>query len=150
MKVLRFLVIVLSVFIVFQSCEKDDNEQEISSYNDTESHNMGENCMTCHSSEGSGEGWFTLAGTIYDSLKISTFPNATVYLYSEPNGLGNIMGTIEVDGLGNFYTTDYIDFGNGLYTSVSGNTSTKYMSSAINTGQCNGCHGVSTNRIWTK
>jgi hypothetical protein len=54
-----------------------------------------------------------------------------------------------VDAFGNFYTTENIDFGNGLYASVEGNSSTKNMVSSITTGQCNSCHGISTDKIWT-
>ena len=80
--------------------------KNISSTHDDESHNMGQNCLNCHKSGGSGEGWFSLAGTVYDSLKTATLPNSTVKLYSGPNGTGSLIGIIEVDGLGNFYTTN--------------------------------------------
>ena len=106
--------------------------------------------MNCHVQGGDGEGWFVLAGTVYDSLKTSTLPNSTVKLYSGPNGTGNLVATIEVDGLGNFYTTNSINFGSGLYTSATGNTTTKHMNTAITTGNCNSCHGGSVDRIWTK
>ena len=106
--------------------------------------------MGCHASGGSGEGWFSVAGTVYDSLKTSTYPNATVRLFTGPNGTGNLELTVEVDALGNFYTTENIDFGNGLYTSVEGNSDIIHMNSIVTTGQCNSCHGVSTDRIWTQ
>ncbi len=148
-KILLLAVLIISTVTVFQSCSKGKNETKISNYNDTESHKAGRNCMNCHYDGGSGEGWFTIAGTVYDSLKNSPYPNATIRLYSGPNGTGSLMGTIEVDGLGNFYTTNQINFENGLYVSVSGNTTTKNMITPINSGQCNSCHGESTDRIWT-
>lgn len=152
-KVLTIVTMMISTLLLFESCEKEEdegNEKMTSSYNDTESHNMGQNCMNCHIQGGDGEGWFTVAGTVYDSLKTSTLPNSTVKLYSGPNGTGNFVATIEVDGLGNFYTTNSINFGNGLYTSAAGNTTTKHMNTSIATGNCNSCHGASVDRIWTK
>jgi len=143
----------MGVMMVIQSCESDDDdeyEKMVSKYNLMESHKMGQNCISCHKSGGEGEGWFNLAGTVYDSQTSSTYPNATLKLYNAPNGAGSLVGTIEVDGLGNFYTTNDIDFGSGLYVSVSGETSTKYMVSPVTSGQCNSCHGVSTDRIWTR
>lgn len=138
-------------FTVISSCEKENkNETKISSYNDLESHNMGQNCMSCHKQGGAGEGWFTAAGTVYDSLKLNTYPNATVKLYTEPNGNGSLKQTIQVDGKGNFYTTNNIDFGSGLFPVVEGNTTTKYMNSSISMGQCNSCHGVTREKIWIK
>lgn len=151
-KITAWLTVIMSVLILLQSCESDEiegNEEMISSYNETESHKMGQNCMSCHKSGGEGEGWFNLAGTVYDSQKSSTYPNATVRLYSQPNGAGSLITTIEVDGLGNFYTTANIDFENGLYVSVSGDKATEHMLSPILSGQCNSCHGTSTDRIWT-
>lgn len=148
-KLRLFAVLIFGIASFLQSCEKG-NETKISSFSSKESHNMGQNCMTCHSSGGEGEGWFNAAGTVYDSLQTSTYANAIIKLYSGPNGSGTVKATIEVDGNGNFYTTDNIDFGSGLYPSVKGNNITKYMGSTITMGQCNSCHGQSTNKIWTK
>lgn len=151
-RILTILMGAMIGMIGFQSCEKEENENEtkISSYDSTKSHNTGENCMNCHRSGGSGEGWFTTAGSVYDSTKTSTFPNATIRLYTSPNGQGNLMATIQVDKYGNFYTTEYLDFGNKLYASAEGSSITKYMNSALASGQCNSCHGITTDRIWTK
>ncbi|MDP4828094.1 MAG: hypothetical protein NWR73_10425, partial [Flavobacteriales bacterium] len=74
--------------------------------------------------------------------------NSTVRLYSGPDGSGNLVHTIEVDSKGNFYTTEDVNFGNGLYPAVEGPTSTQYMSTPITVGTCNNCHGQSTDRIW--
>jgi len=149
-KILVFMTIISSILIVLQSCKKEKNEVSISSHNQTESHNMGQNCMSCHISGGSGEGWFNIAGTVYDSLQTSTVPNTTIKLYTGPNGTGSLKETIQVDGLGNFFSTNNIDFGSGLYPAVTGTISTKFMSTSITTGQCNSCHGVSTIKIWAK
>jgi hypothetical protein len=140
---------VVFMFSVMVSCENDDDDNEgndamSSSYNDNESHNAGQNCMSCHSSGGKGEGNFTIAGTVYNASGSAVSPNATVKLYTGPNGTGSLVKTIEVDGKGNFYTTNSIDFGTGLYVTVTGKSgSVSTMSSSINTGQCNSCHNSS-------
>ena len=48
--------------------------------------------MSCHKSGGAGEGWFTIAGTVYDGTKNATYPNATVsataVTKAQPKGSG--------------------------------------------------------------
>jgi len=141
-------VVILVLVVMLQSCEKD-NETKISSYNSSESHKDGENCMSCHTSGSSGEGWFIVAGTIYNENLSSIYPNATVKLFNDTS-YTDLAATIEVDNLGNYYTTQNIDFGNGLYISVVGANTNNKMIGKITSGQCNSCHGVSTDRIWTK
>lgn len=144
--VLTFLV---SILIISQSCNKSgSSETNISSTGSNKSHNMGQNCMNCHISGGKGEGWFNVAGTVYKSDLSSTYANTTVKLYTGPNGTGTLKYTIQGDAKGNFYTTESIDFGNGLYPVVQGLSTANYMSSSITSGQCNSCHGVSTDKIW--
>jgi hypothetical protein len=151
MKVKMLIILSLSLGFISQSCENEGPDgQETSFFGETESHNTGKACMPCHIEGGEGEGWFKIAGTVYDSLQRTPYPNATVLLYTEPRGGGSLVHTIEVDGRGNFYTTNNIEYGNGLYVSVKGSLSTKNMNTAILAGDCNACHGVSTDRIWTK
>jgi len=76
--------------------------------------------------------------------------NGKIELYSGPNGTGDLKYTIQVDGKGNFYTTETIDFGTGLYVTASGSLGSNSMGSVITSGQCNACHGVNTDKIWTK
>jgi hypothetical protein len=157
MKIKRFIslgIMIYSVLILF-SCENDDNDEygenevKISSFNDDDSHKNGQNCMSCHTSGGKGEGWFNVAGSVYDSSKQNPYPNAVVKLFSEPNESGSLIKLIEVDGNGNFYTTESINFGNGLYVSVTDkNGNSKVMNAPISTGQCNSCHGVNFDNIW--
>jgi mono/diheme cytochrome c family protein len=141
--------------VIFQSCEKEKekegkNETNISSKGEFESHNMGQNCMNCHKAGGEGEGWFNAAGTVYTKDGSRTNPNGTISLYTGPNATGDLKATIEVDGLGNFYTTESIDFNGGVYPSLQGSSSTMHMSTSITSGQCNSCHGVSTDKLWTE
>ncbi|MFN5416757.1 MAG: hypothetical protein ACK5B9_06835 [Flavobacteriia bacterium] len=149
MNTIRKVSVLIILGILTFSCEKEGNETKISTHNSDDSHNNGNNCMNCHKSGGEGEGWFNVAGSVYDANLNVSYPNSTVKLYTSPNGGGSLKYTFEVDGLGNFYTTDKIDFGSGLYPAVTGNNGTKYMSSAITSGQCNSCHNVSTDKIWT-
>jgi hypothetical protein len=129
----------LSGGLIFLACEKEgENEIKNSAFNGTESHNMGQNCMNCHKSGGRGEGWFTAAGTVYgDSPQTAVYPNATVKLFTGRNGTGTLK----------YYTTNNLDFSGGLYPAVSGRDATRFMNSAISNGQCNSCHGNSTDRI---
>ena len=156
-KIFSSLMVIIIVAGILQSCKKtnttqseNQNETKISTHGSTKSHNSGQNCMTCHKPGGSGEGWFAIGGSVYDTLLTSVYPNATVKLFTGANGSGTLKYTIQVDALGNFYTTESIDFGSGLFPAVQGNTSTRFMSTSITTGQCNSCHGVSSNRLWTR
>jgi len=136
-------LIYLGAFTII-SCEKEGgNETKISSNNSNQSHNNGQNCMTCHTSGGSGEGWFTAAGSVYNTN--GTIANGgKVYLYTEPNGAGGLVETIEIDKKGNFYTTKEISFTAGVYPKVeSSSGDVKFMGTKLNTGSCNSCHGSS-------
>ncbi|MBP7389090.1 MAG: hypothetical protein KA841_01725 [Chitinophagales bacterium] len=106
--------------------------------------------MNCHKDGGSGEGCFTIAGTTYNSSGSSIYSNAIVKLYTQPNGLGSVVATLQGDSKGNFHTTESVDFGSGLYPVVI-NTLGQcvYMSSAVTQGACNSCHGATQPRIST-
>ncbi len=122
-----------------------------SSNGSSKSHNMGINCMNCHKPGGGEAPTWQVAGTVYDQALITPYPNATVNLYTGPNGTGTLKYTIKVDARGNFYTSGNIDFTGGLYPSVTGSTTTNFMSSSITTGACNSCHNtVTMDRIWIK
>jgi hypothetical protein len=87
---LFFPVFLAILVLVTVSCEKEEgeNETKISSYQSDESHHAGENCMNCHRSGGSGEGWFTIAGTVYGGDRTTPYPQATVLLYTGSEGTG--------------------------------------------------------------
>lgn len=156
-----FISTIFMSIVLIQSCTKEtqnssenegtgESSSKSSTAGTSKSHNMGQNCMNCHKQGGPGEGWFTAAGTIYDNVANTTFPNATIKFYTGPNGTGTLMYTISGDNLGNFYTTQAMNFTAGLYPAVQGKTTTMYMSTSISTGQCNSCHGVSTGKIWAQ
>jgi len=126
----------------------EGNETKISSNGSNDSHKNSENCMSCHISGGSGEGWFTAAGSVYKANGTTENANGFIRLFTEPNGGGTEVAKIEVDALGNFFTTKKIDYGSGLYPSfesASGNK--KFMGSTTISGSCNSCHGVSAPKI---
>jgi hypothetical protein len=145
-------VLLLSFFLLQTACHREGKSVTMNSINNSSaSHNNGQNCMNCHKSggQGGGEGWFVVAGSVFMPDKISLNANGNILLYSGANGSGTLVATIQVDGKGNFYTTDAIDFGNGLYPAIQGATgSLQYMGQVTRTGACNGCHGVSTDRLW--
>jgi len=143
------LLRMLTILFLLPACEKEDNETLISRNGQNESHQEGDNCMQCHTSGGKGEGWFIAAGTVYTSNLQSTLPNGEILFYTGPNGTGTLVKTIEVDQLGNFFTTEDIDFSKGLYTAAKGSETTIYMDGPITSGQCNSCHGQSTEKIYT-
>lgn len=136
----------MGLFFLFFACEKGEDEINISSHNSTESHKNGNNCMNCHKSGGRGEGWFTLAGTVSSSAGNSVYSITAVKLYKGPINEGNVAEIVEVDGNGNFYTTEAIDFADGLYVAIDGNQEVG-MSSKITTGACNSCHGSTTDAL---
>lgn len=148
------LLLTAGAAIFFHSCKHVNGDcksmEGDSSGDGEESHNMGKNCLQCHRSGGEGEGCFTLGGTVYDSLQNNVKTGGTMKLYTGPNGTGNMVLSLPVDDMGNFYTGKSINFIGGLYPAVTNkNGVTKYMSSSIPVGSCNNCHGVSTAKIWT-
>ncbi len=145
-----YFIIIGSLIFFMNSCTSESDYKNISDYLSVKSHNMGMNCMNCHNENGPGDGWFEIAGTIYDSLQVNTYPGATVKLYTGPNGTGTLVYTIEVDTKGNFHTTEMIDFNGGLHPVVVGNAGSKSMNCKLSIGACNSCHGNTTNKIWTK
>jgi len=87
-----------------------------------------------------------MAGTVYNSTGMVPYITAKVELRTAQSGGGSTLYRVEVDQKGNFYTTNTIDFGSGLYASVVGGTSTQYMTLTVTDGACNDCHD-SSNRI---
>lgn len=148
-KLIIFYLVLFSIMISFGACKKDKTGKgtKTSVYGGTDSHNVGESCMDCHNSGGGNEYWWTVAGTVYKPDSISLNPNSTVYLFSAPSGGGTMKQMFEADGKANFYTTDAVSFGVGLYPAVkSSSGQVRYMNSFITQGNCNGCHN-SNNRI---
>jgi hypothetical protein len=144
------LVTIIALSVVAISCKKA-NQSNISAHN-KKSHNMGKNCFDCHVSGGPGLGWFEIAGTVYDTVfpNNKPNPNGTVFLYSDAARTA-LVTTLDVDNDGNFYTTDNVNFGSGLFPKVvSKDGDIKYMTNPITQGACNGCHNFDTYKIYVK
>ena len=139
------------MLITLQSCTEDEyGSIENSTTGSDESHNAGKDCMSCHKPGGGEAPAWKVAGTVYNEALTAVNSNATVKLYTGPDGTGTLKYTIQVDKKGNFYTSSAIDFAGGLYPTVTGATSTYSMSTPITSGACNSCHdGVSRSRVWT-
>lgn len=142
-KIFLFSLLILSSVIAFFSCNTKKAGQgiETSTYNSTDSHNVGTACLSCHNSGGSNPYWFYIAGTVYKPDESSLNPNSTIYLFTSVNGGGTLAAYLPVDGIGNFYTTTMFTFGSGLYPGVkSSSGETRYMQSSTKNGDCNSCH----------
>ena len=141
------LLIISSVMVI--SCKKKEagTGSKTSSYNDTSSHDVGSDCMSCHNPGGSNKFWWAVAGTVFKPDSVTLNPGCTVYLFNGPNGTGNLILTLPVDAKSNFYTSSSISFGNGLYPEVKSlSGEIRYMQSTTISGNCNSCHN-SSNRI---
>ncbi len=147
MKLVQYsLFAFITIIFCIVSCKRDGKNITARSAHNTNSHNSGTDCMSCHKSSGQAKanGWYVVAGTVFQPNQSNVNANATVYLYSGPNATGNLVYELEADNYGNFYTTDAIDFGNGLYPVVQSSSGTQqYMQNVIRTGNCNGCHNSS-------
>tara|TARA_B100001750_G_C15263774_1_gene474004 strand:- start:70 stop:600 length:531 start_codon:yes stop_codon:yes gene_type:complete len=123
------------------------------------SHNSGQDCIECHSAEGAGNGIYTVAGSVFRVDQATPFPNIMVKFYPNKSRTGDPVTVLEVDGLGNFYTTkDIMSEGKGdgeiglLYPSVVTDDNRIDMPVAFSTsmGGCNSCHGVDIPRIFAR
>ena len=148
------IISICFIFMLLHSCDSNGNGNSggeiISSFNSSRSHKTGQNCMNCHVQGGGGDGFFSVAGTVYEKDGNNPLPNAIVRIYPADELEGDPIAVIEVDGRGNFYTTENIVFEGGLTTSVEGPTTEIFMESTITNGSCNSCHGQSTGSIWAE
>ncbi|WP_437490567.1 hypothetical protein WME75_13930 [Sorangium sp. So ce1014] len=122
------------------------------------SHNAGKNCLRCHQEKGPGLGRFVLAGTLFHPDG-SPLPNATLRLYATaetmegaPPVLSDEVATLEVDGYGNFFTTEPLPgwpeaplyprfFGPEGEELLAPDGRPAQMGGGVTTGGCNYCHG---------
>jgi hypothetical protein len=79
------------------------NVELVSSPAEARSHETFNNCMECHSENGDGPGLFTAAGTVIFDDDSEPAVGAFVRFFLDPTG--EALATVEVDQLGNFYTT---------------------------------------------
>lgn len=105
------------------------------------SHNAGSNCIQCHQTYGPGPGLFTAAGTIYRPDG-TPHANATLELRSVVDS-SVVLTTLEVDGNGNFYTTQDVPVPEESVFPVvisSNGTDTNQMPFPTLSASCNVCH----------
>jgi hypothetical protein len=119
----------------------------ISAHGSLAGSSMSGNCMDCHKT-GFDKGGFIVGGTVFTADGSNKNPNGTVYLHSlapDSTGTDSLIATIEVDGVGNFYTTHFYDLSQGVYPSVTSSSGNKaFMTEPTTSGACNSCHGLST------
>lgn len=135
------LLVACSHFDELQKNPKESNNKE------SESHNMGQNCMKCHndnSNDASFGRWWNVAGTAYDDTKTPVNGLGSVELWTGPSRTGQLLYKLQVDKKGNFYTNKIIDFKGGFYP-VLINADGSFnpdnaMTQKTNIGSCNSCH----------
>jgi len=145
-----FPIILAIVISSLAGCNKNNgvNKTATSTHNSTLAHNMSGVCQSCHISGGSAPGWWTVAGTVYTQDLSAVSPNGTMYFYSEPDGTGNIVDSLQVDANGNFYTSSSITVA-GTYPQIKGESGNiQNMPQLCTSGNCNSCHGVVNLQIW--
>lgn len=106
------------------------------------SHAVGDNCMRCHQERGPAPGRFTAAGTLHDEAG-EPYPNGVVELRTAPDGMGELVASVEVDGLGNFYTTEALPLPTtALFPTVYSEDGARknFMPWPTSSGACNVCH----------
>jgi hypothetical protein len=147
-----FLSIIFIIFLA--ACSHYDDLQKNSkqsSAGDDESHNTGQDCMSCHNKSGheaTFEGWWNVAGSVYNSG--SPANNVTVELWSGKKGTGYKILSLVSDKKGNFYTNKIINFNGGCYPRVISGNKIKDMDQ-IFTGNAScsstSCHGGTQSKI---
>lgn len=138
-----FLTILAIAAIVISSCSDDESTSD-NSLSGSSTHNTGKNCMGCHS--------FKVAGSVYDSKFSAAYKNAIIKLTTESAGQGTLLATLTSDATGNYFTKNSLNFGTGVYVSITGTSGTTlYMDAAITSGACNSCHnGTITSKVWVE
>lgn len=154
MRIKSYSIIVLVA--IFAGCSHYDELQKNgkeSKANSSESHNAGQNCMTCHNGGQFDEavregGWWNIAGTVYKSGG-ATASEGTVELWTGPGRTGSFVYKLPIDAKGNFYTSKVVDFKGGFYPVLldkDGNVKKK-MDDKTSIGACSSCHGVTEVKI---
>jgi len=115
------------------------------------SHEFGTDCMSCHKKGGSAKSIFMVSGSVLDEARAKIYKNPVIKLYTERKAQGELVATILGDALGNFYSTENIDFSIGLYPTLVGTEGVaepiKHMSRPIFSGSCNSCHGTREEKL---
>jgi len=114
----------------------------VSKKGEKRSHNMGKNCMGCHQPHGPGKGLFSVAGTVYGPDNTPLL-DGVLELRTLASGGGDLVMSVQVDSLGNFFTTEKAPFPDTelfvLVKSADGSL-TSEMPFPTLSGACNVCH----------
>lgn len=152
-KITFFFLLTVTIILILTGCSKKENpppDTDVYSVNGGKtSHNNGSICMTCHASGGTSIYKWVVAGSVYKADQTTFSPNGIIYFWSEPNGTGELVATLEVDANGNFFTNVSILPGLGAYPQMRGiSGDIRTMPILATTGNCNSCHGVDEDPIW--
>lgn len=150
-------MIVLMITAIYGCSHLDEinNDPKQSEANSDESHETGEDCMSCHhkASNEASEYWWTVAGTVFeDDDKPARV--GEVQLWSEKNGKGTLYLTLPIDRKGNFYTNRIINFKGGYFPIAIVGSKRKDMPEQVAGNNmsmsCNACHGHNANGLNTE
>ena len=145
---LWFVLLTCFALVNLWNCTSDESRDLSSTRFSTQSHRAGRDCMDCHKIGGDGVGHFVVAGTVYSTRDTSkVLPNGYIKFFATDDRTGTPQFVVEVDGYGNFFTTDNFEFTKfyATHANVSGGMSS--MIAKPSSGACNSCHGISTGRI---
>lgn len=142
--------LIISAFVV-SAFTISEEMKVISKANTKKSHEFGNDCMSCHKKGGSAKSIFMVSGSVLDEARVKIYKNPVIKLYTERRAQGELVATILGDALGNFYSTEDIDFSIGLYPTLIGTEGVaepvKHMSRPIFSGSCNSCHGPKEEKL---
>ena len=148
MKVIKSLFSIAILTTALFSCEREGagkcEETNISTASRA-SHNAGETCTKCHTSNEDGNGCFTIAGTAYKKDKSTPLTDAIMVLFNrEKTDWSKITGEVKrlpIDKTGNFYTTESVDFVGKYPAIITKNGDTIAMGGKLtSSASCNSCH----------
>lgn len=169
MKKILSVPLILALVFLAQCSHYDELKKHglESAYGSDESHNFGQNCMSCHNdphNEASGEyRWWNIAGSVEgvgegddsgggdddDDDNGGSTGSARIELWSQKNRQGQLYYTLPVDDEGNFYTAKIVQYYGVCYPVVVNNETGDWesMGQAFTGGGCNSCHGVTESMI---
>lgn len=144
-----YLALLLMLFAMGLSyCNK---KYKTSKHGTMDSHRTTSECNVCHRPGGPGDGVFYVSGSVLNEARYVTQKKAVVKLYTKPKSQGELVAELYTDDMGNFYTTQKIDFTQGLYPSLYGTPGVKednkHMRQPVYVGNCNSCHGQSAEKL---
>jgi len=153
MKTVKILLTLLAIGgLLWSGCSKKEIKPTTNVYSvngGTSSHKNGTVCMDCHNSTATVTYQWVVAGSVYKADHTTAAPNGVIYFWTNANGTGDIISTLEIDANGNFFTNVSILPGLGAYPQLRGfSGDIKNMPVLATTGNCNSCHGVSDDPIW--